>query len=204
MRIAIFGGAFDPPHNGHLAVISKLLNSGLFGKVLVVPSGDRPDKLNRTPSAERVQMTKLALNDSFSEQSNVELFTDQALGKIGYGTIDLIREISTRYPNDELSIIIGDELIKDLPLWKEADHLRTLANFVVLARPGTSGDTSIGNFKIEHLDLQPEVGMLLSSSYLRDSIKCGRVVAGFIPSIVFGYISLRKLYKSMEISDARN
>jgi len=204
MRIAIFGGAFDPPHNGHIAVISKLLNCGLFGKILVVPSGDRPDKSNRTPSAERVQMTKLALSDSFPEQSNVELVTDQAFGKIDYGTIDLIRELSTQYPNDELSIVIGNELIKDLPLWKEAEHLSTSANFVVLTRPGISSDTSPGRFKIEHLDLQPEVGMLLSSSYLRDSIKCGRVVAGFIPSIVFGYISLRKLYKSMEIPDARN
>jgi nicotinate-nucleotide adenylyltransferase len=204
MRIAIFGGAFDPPHNGHLAVISKLINSGLFGKILVVPSGDRPDKPNRTPSAERVQMTKLALNDSFPESLSVELLTDQAFGKIGYGTIDLIRALSSQHPNDELSIIIGDELIKDLPSWKEADELSTLANFVVLTRPGTIRAELAGNFKIEHLDLQPEVGMLLSSSYLRESIKNGRVVAGFIPSIVNGYVSLRKLYTSMEISDARN
>lgn len=195
MKIAIFGGAFDPPHNGHLAVVSKLLNSGLFGKILVVPSGERPDKPNRTPAAERVQMTKLALNDAFPDLSAVELLSDQAFGKIGYGTIDLVRELAIRFPSDELSIIIGDELVKDLPAWKESELLSTLANFVVLTRPGTCASEVSGNFKIEHLNLQPEVGMLLSSSYLRENIKSGSVVAGFIPSIVLGYISLRKLYK---------
>ena len=195
MRVAIFGGAFDPPHNGHIATISKLLNSGRFDKILVTPSGDRPDKPNRTPSAERVQMTKLALQDAFPESEQVALYTDQAFGRVGYGTIDLVRELGACYVGDELSVIIGEELVRDLPLWKEAEALSQLANFIVLARPGAIRAPVEGVFKIEYLDVQPEVGILLSSSYLRQAIKDQVVVAGFLPSIVSGYISLRNLYR---------
>ena len=54
-RLALYGGAFDPIHNGHLATIALILNSGAADEVLVIPSGDRPDKPNTIAAQHRVE-----------------------------------------------------------------------------------------------------------------------------------------------------
>ena len=70
--MALYGGAFDPFHNGHLATISLLLSSGLVDEVVVVPCGDRPEKPGTSPAVHRLAMAKLAV-ESRSEEHTSEL-----------------------------------------------------------------------------------------------------------------------------------
>ena len=197
-RIAVFGGAFDPPHNGHLVTIGKLLNSGEFSKVIVVPSGDRPDKPERARAAERVHMVRLALDDGFLGDSRVELFTEQALGSVGYRTVDLHESLTTIYPHASLEFVIGSDLLAELPVWQEVPRLKKAITFLYLARPGVA-DFSFEErvregFNVKKFEFEPESGVMVSSSSLREALGEGRSTVGLLPSVVREYIQLRRLY----------
>ena len=64
-RVAVFGGAFDPFHNGHVAAVRLLLSDLSISRVLIVPSGERPDKQGGSKATERLEMTKLGVQAAF-------------------------------------------------------------------------------------------------------------------------------------------
>ena len=196
-RIAVFGGAFDPPHNGHLATIGKLVNSGDFSRVLVVPSGDRPDKTERARAAERLHMVKLVVGDLFPNDSRVEVFAGQALGEVGYRTVDLYDYLVKEYPGASLEFVIGSDLLAELPEWREVERLKKF-QFVTLVRPGivesALADRIAEGFTIRELNHDSRLGVMISSSLLRKELQTNRSTAGFLPSVVGEYIKLRNLY----------
>jgi nicotinate-nucleotide adenylyltransferase len=195
-RIALYGGAFDPPHNGHMATIALLLNSGSCDEIVVVPSGDRPDKQYGATVEDRLTMTRSALAEAFVNDPRVVLCEEHAAGKIGFGTIDLVDYFKKTRPASDLLVVIGTELLKDLHTWKAAERLRALATFLVIARPGASTFEAPAGWRCERLNAPYDAGVLVSSTTLRTLIAQGKSVAGLVPASVAKYCIHKRLYGS--------
>lgn len=193
---AIYGGAFDPFHNGHLATVALLLNSALVDEVVVVPSGDRPDKESRACGMERLTMTRLAIEESFTHDRRVSVSDAHVAGRVGYGTIDLL-DYYHRDGANNLLVVLGQELLTDLPHWKESGRLRATARFLVIQRPGVSPTMRTpAGWNITTLVPLYEDRVLVSSSSVRALLQQGLSCVGLVPACVLRYCLEHEVYKT--------
>ena len=187
-RVAVFGGAFDPPHNGHLATIALLLNTGVVDRVMVVPSGHRPDKTGVSAAADRLAMTRRAIAEAFpgdAGDNRVVVSDLHVSGVAGYATIDLVEHLEGMAVEQcEYVVVIGDELIKDLSQWKDTERLRERARFLVIRRPGHTAAALPEGWNMEVLEAPHQVGVYVSSTALREMLRAGKLCAGLMPASV--------------------
>ncbi len=134
MRLGIFGGTFDPPHLGHLALASAALEQLKLDKVLWVVSGQSPLKLDRTlsPAESRVEMVQAAIagNPAFA-LSRVDLDRPGP-----HYTIDTLEILGREFPGAELFFLMGEDSLRDLPKWQRPREIIRRAWLAVAGRPG--------------------------------------------------------------------
>lgn len=193
-RTALFGGAFDPFHAGHLAVIRHLLATPTIDAVLVVPSGDRPDKKGVSLARDRYEMVKLGVAGEFRGDPRVEVSDLQTSHAIGYGTIDLVRHFAND-PLREVWIVIGQELLHDLPAWKDAHQLKESAKFLIIRRPGVVETSAPAGWSVVFLEPFADLGVEVSSTELREKMRRGEAVDRWVPIDVLAYAAARRLYR---------
>lgn len=193
LRVAIYGGAFDPIHNGHLATIAALLASPQVDKVVVVPSGDRPDKAMSVDGATRLELARIAVSEAFHGDPRVEVSDLHVSTRVGYGTIDLVDFFLKE--GAEPHVVIGQELIGDLSQWKETDRLRAIASFLIIKRPGVSEFQLPAGVKGAALVSPYDVSVQVSSTTLRRMLREGASCAGLIPSTIEAVCRARGLYR---------
>lgn len=194
-RIGLFGGAFDPPHLGHLTAITLLLNSAQVDEVWLVPVGDdRGDKPPAAPAVARGKMVELMLQESFPGCRQVRLNTVQLEGKLpGSFTIDLWDRMRSDYPRCEFYFVTGADNLKFLSAWKSPERLLNEVHWLVVNRPGETIECSAP----KHFRLVKNafnLGVNLSSSQLRAMLRKGERVAGLLPLSVAAYIRTTGLY----------
>ena len=192
-RVAIYGGAFDPIHNGHLATIAALLEGGEIDSVVVVPSGDRPDKSIAVDGATRLEMVRRAIRDAFGTDPRVEVSDLHVAGRVGYSTIDLIDHFLKS--GVEPFVVIGHELLADLPRWREPERLKVIARFIIIRRPGVKDEQIPHGVRGHFLKVPYEAGVAISSTTLRQMLKEGRSCAGLVPQVVLNLCRERALYR---------
>ena len=134
-RLGVFGGTFDPPHRGHLAVAQAAQRTFALDRVLLVVANDpwkkSPDRAI-TPAAHRLAMVQaLASNQAGLEVSDREI----RRGGPSY-TVVTLRELAAAHPGSELFLIIGRDLVDDFSSWHESVEIGRLATIVVVDRPG--------------------------------------------------------------------
>ena len=134
-RLGVFGGTFDPPHRGHLAVAKAAQRTFALDRVLLVVANDpwkkSPDRAI-TPPADRLAMVQaLASNQAGLEVSDREI----RRGGPSY-TVVTLRELAAAHPDSELFLIIGRDLVDDFSSWHESVEIGRLATIVVVDRPG--------------------------------------------------------------------
>lgn len=142
MRIAFFGGTFDPPHQGHLAIAQAALERLQLDQVLFAPVGCQPLKHNPDASCppqasyeDRFNMVQLAIAPNPAFQLSL-IDAPKPDGKPNY-TIETLRLLkSTRPLNDELFCLIGADSFLTLRQWRSAAELLLTCDFIVAARPG--------------------------------------------------------------------
>lgn len=129
----IFGGSFDPPHLGHLHIIQSFINE-YQAKVYIVPNFLSPFKQKKGVSSENIlEMLKL-LKSEFSLH-NAEIYdTEIKRGGISY-TYQTLQEFHTKYPNEEIYLLIGEDNLESLHKWKEVETIFSLAKVLVYLRP---------------------------------------------------------------------
>jgi len=184
--LAIFGGAFDPPHVGHvLAVHYVLLTSGA-SRVLVIPCAEHPFGKRQESFAARLAMCRLAfahLGDA------VEILDIEGERKGPSYTIDTVRELMRRRPNVRLELVVGSDSLDDLERWHEIDELRRLAPFRVLSRLEEGETPHSPNAEV--LFCLPRV----SSTTVREMLEKGGDVSSRVPAAVLDYIRRFDLYR---------
>ena len=191
-KIGIFGGAFDPPHNGHLSTIDNLLSSGLIDQVWLVPASD--DRYDKKPNATAVQRLDLvkALGAESIDPGRVRIETCQIEGKLpGSATIELLDYLSTSNPEHQYFFVIGADNV-DISWWKEAKRLSKEATFIVVPRPGQLLTDLPKNMRT--LDSSTVKSFDVSSSKVRESVAAGKAIDKLVPAAVANYIRSARLY----------
>ena len=195
MKIALYGGAFDPVHNGHIAVVDFIHNLNYFDEIWILPSEHH--KYDKTMSSfdDRVNMCKL----SFEEYENVyvksiEQFIYQT--KLSDGsTYDLIRYLKEIYSENEFYFIIGEDNAQSINQWKESEKLREMLRFITLPR-GSSDRNLVGAWYKE----KPNIFLYdfekhdISSSQIRSSIELNLPWSSSVNPKVFNYIQKEGMY----------
>jgi nicotinate-nucleotide adenylyltransferase len=195
VRIGVFGGTFDPIHEGHLAAAKAAMECAHLDRVLFVPSAQPPHRGTAlAPAEDRLAMTKLAVQGEPSfEVSDVEV----TRGGTSY-TLDTLSELHREHPQGELFLILGWDAARLFRTWHEPDRVRSLASIVIIDRPGLGQP---GLSELAGLGLDPARVIEchfqtpdVSGSELRRAIAAGQSVAGKLPAAVERYITEHRLY----------
>ncbi|HLM08112.1 MAG TPA: nicotinate-nucleotide adenylyltransferase [Thermoleophilaceae bacterium] len=200
MRVGILGGAFNPPHIGHLVCAQEALLQFELDRVVFVPTGEPPHRaLEDDPGAEvRLEMVELAIaGDERFASSRIELdregpsYTADTLAEIGSGSSDY-----------ELFLILGGDQAAALPEWHEPERVLEQATVLVVERVNWSR-SAIG-IKLARLRGADEVRYLdmpllqVSSSAVRRRVRRGLPIRYLVPDKVVSVIGSRELYGAAE------
>jgi len=199
-RIGVFGGAFDPPHNAHLALAKTALVELQLDALYVIPTGQAWHK-PRTLSApeHRLDMTRLA----FGDMPRV-LVDDRETKRAGPSfTIDTLQALQSENPGAQLYLMMGADQFSAFRQWHQWQEILQIAIICIAARPrfdGTKGQfDTLNQSEMRLLTLQmPE--MAVSATQIRQLIAGGlgenAGLADLLPSAVASYIAQHQLYKA--------
>jgi len=191
MKVAIFGGTFDPVHYGHLQLARNARAQFSLDKVIFVPAYQPPHKqelLLLTSAKDRYEMVRLAVEgEPFLEISDCEL---KRKG-VSY-TFDTLRAFEEKYPKAEFFLILGKDAFEGINTWHCATEIKKRTRFLVGKRGSCEmhlpEDTCAEWIQ---MPLCP-----ISASGIREAIKHGRNVDGHVPPEVLQYIHTHALYRT--------
>jgi nicotinate-nucleotide adenylyltransferase len=190
VRIGLLGGSFDPPHTGHLLAAGDALDALGLDRLLLIPAGIQPLKAGQASATadQRLAMARLLVadDDRFGVDS-VEI--DR--GGLSY-TVDTLTALAARWPGAELFWLVGADVLESFAKWREPERIVQLATVVVLQRTGDAPD----------LARMPGAPRLLatrridiSSTEIRQRVRDGKSIRGFVPDAVAGFIAAERLYR---------
>ena len=210
MRIALFGGSFNPIHLGHLRAAEEDREAMGLDLVYFVPAASPPHKppLGLAPAEHRLQMVRLA-----TKGNRYFMVSDVELRRSGNSfTIDTVRYFrSTMRAQPELFLIMGGDQFSELDTWKEADEIARLCNIIVHTRlsdkPETGlpiailnrfGYTENNNLYVHPsghtLNFLPTILFPISATRIRQKLAVGESIRYLVPTDVGDYIERHALY----------
>jgi len=183
---AIFGGTFDPIHNGHLHLIKSILDLEKFERLVIVPAGDPWQKETEASSKQRLEMLELAIAGVGVEISECEL------NRVGPSyAIDTVKELRDEFPAEQYTWVLGSDAFAKIETWHKIEELVELVDFLVVVRPGSSSPTPSLKMRFEIIEL----GALdISATAIRKKIATRQSVAELVPDQVWQYIKTNGLY----------
>jgi nicotinate-nucleotide adenylyltransferase len=174
-QIGIFGGRFDPPHLGHVALARAAVERFGLDELHVTVVADAAHKRSEATAEHRLAMTRLAFAPlGASVELEEHAYTVDALEAYGY---------------DDPIFLIGADQLADFPAWKEPERVLELARLGVAARPGYPIDT--WSERILPFPLEPHP---FSSTEIRRRIRAEQPLDGLVPPDVAAYIAAHGLY----------
>jgi nicotinate-nucleotide adenylyltransferase len=180
MRIALYGGSFNPPHVAHQLSCAYVLATARPDQVWMIPTWKHPFAKSLAPYDDRVEMCRLAAQ-LFGGRVVVSRIEEE-LGGESF-TLNTVKALRQKHPGDQFSMVIGADLVAERERWHGWPELKTLIDFIVVGREG-----------------QPDVGAALdlppvSSTEIRARLAKGETVDGWMDANVLDYIRARGLYK---------
>jgi nicotinate-nucleotide adenylyltransferase len=159
LRIGLYGGTFDPIHNGHLHVIEQLIFRKIVDHLLVLPAGQPllRDSQPRATGAQRRTMCQLAIDALPAEiKAHVEINPIEVLREGPSYTIDTVEAVAQSYSGDAIVLIVGTDAYEKIDHWHRADELKKLVEFVVIDRPDFPGkhNTSVDAIAVSATDIR--------------------------------------------------
>jgi nicotinate-nucleotide adenylyltransferase len=191
-RLAIYGGAFNPPHIGHLITVECVREQLRLDGIYLVPSAQPPNKAGVTlaPAEDRLKMTTLAI-----EGAREMAVSDIEVRRSGVSyTVDTIMALGTQFPDALLMLIIGSDNFLEFQTWKSPTEILARVQLVVMNRPGFPVDQAHHELaRLATFVKVPQIG--ISSSDIRRRVKLGRSIRYLVPPAVEEYIRQNNLYK---------
>lgn len=196
MLLGIFGGSFDPVHNGHLALARACQRQAGLDEILFMPTATQPLKQKgpHATDAERLEMLRLATGDEPSWRvCTIEI--DR--GGLSY-TVDTLRHLNEELPEAALYFLIGSDALRDVARWKEPREIFRLATPLVVHRAGEP-EPDLAELKSLCTPVtQPRriemPAMDVSSTEIRRRLAAYGSIDGLAPPAVVKYIAANKLY----------
>lgn len=193
MRIALFGGSFDPPHVGHQMACLYVLSTYDVDAVWMVPCFRHPFDKRIESFSHRAAMcraTTAPLGPRVSV-SNIE----EELGGPSF-TLTTVQALSARHPEHEFYLVIGADLLRERERWYGADELLATVRFIILGRAGTDelGSVALRPGRDLHHPDSLELPAV-SSTQVRAQLQAGQSPQGMICRDVLSYIRAHNLYQ---------
>lgn len=186
-KIGIYGGSFNPIHNGHISVARYVLESLKLDKLLIVPVGKPSHKeFDLEKAEERLKMCELA----FQNDERIEILDIEVKEKgISY-TYDTLLKIKKIYPNAQIYEIIGEDSSESFEKWKNYKEILKESKLVVLKREGYEQKIYDRNILVVE---NPNYNY--SSTQVRERLKNRESIENLVPLEVMKYIERNGLYK---------
>ncbi len=213
MKLGLFGGTFNPIHNGHIMAAKEILSIIGLDRICFIPSNIPPhkEKTGLASSNHRFEMVRLAISgkDEFCV-SDYEILKNEKCY-----TVDTLRHFKEKFPSDELYFIVGHDIFNPIQTWKEYKGLFELSNFIVICRPGYSDDPDelplaikddfryyrgkseikIYKHRSSRLLIKIQIkGLEVSSSEIRELVRNKKPLKELVPANVEQYIFTNNLY----------
>ncbi len=175
MRIGIFGGSFNPVHNGHLKLAREAASELNLSRVIFVPSHQTPLKRKEVliPAALRLKALKGALR---GERSFSVSDCEMRRKGVSY-TVDTLRYFRAKFPGDTLYFLSGADTLKSFRKWKSPDEVLRLARFVAASRPGARLSAPSKDILLLPMDT-----LDVSSTEIRRRFSSGKKAAVLVPA----------------------
>ena len=178
MRVAIFGGSFNPPHLAHQLAMTVVLSTARVDELWMVPTYKHPFDKQLAPYADRVRLCELAAAPfSRVRVSRIE----EELGGESY-TLRTVEALAARHPGDRFALVIGADLVAERERWHGWAELKTRVPFIVVGRKGSPAQGAV--------ELPP-----ISSTLVRQRLAAGEPVDALVPAAVADYIGAAGLYR---------
>ncbi len=196
-RIGLFGGSFDPIHRGHVAAAEAVRDARDLDLVLLVPALSPPHKPAGCVASyeDRLRMVGLAIEGV----DRLEACDGEGRRGGRSYTIDTVRDLLRAARAASLDLLVGADMLADLPTWREAQELVRLAQVVAFDRPGFDFEGARGSFRGAfpgaHLEFVAVPRLAISSSEIRRRLAGGEGVEEFLPPRVLRWIRERGLYR---------
>jgi nicotinate-nucleotide adenylyltransferase len=205
MRVALFGGTFDPPHRGHLSAATAAAQAFQLDAILFAPVGVQPLKegSTATPYADRLAMVELVCaTDPRFRASTIDAPRPDLSPNY---TVDTLATLQRQMPGATLFSIVGADSFLSLPQWRLPHRLLELAEWIVISRPGSPLDN------LSALQLSPQevarahridtVHEDVSATELRRRLAAGEDCTALLTPAVAAYIRRHGLYRSSSGED---
>lgn len=195
--VAFLGGAFDPFHNGHLAIIEKLKSLVYINQVVLIPTYISPHKKGYFFSPkDRLDMLEMIAKDNDVLVNSIEILKPET----AY-TIDTISALLPEYKSDSLFYVIGSDQFFNLHLWKDFLALTSIVTFIVINRNQFIEKELYSTYLNQHFpsalfnrfQFETMSPVALSSSIIREKIQLQQSIFEMVPLSVFYYIN--KVFK---------
>ncbi len=181
MKVAFFGGSFNPPHVAHVLAVAYALTTEEIDRVLVVPTFRHPFAKTLAPYEDRILMCRLAMG----WMPNVEVSrVEEELAGDGK-TLVTLEHLASAHPDWKMRLLIGADLLIEAPRWYRFDAVCALAPPLVLGRHGATAEGA-------PLPILPAI----SSTEVRAKIAAGAwdELRHLVPREVVALIRARGLY----------
>jgi nicotinate-nucleotide adenylyltransferase len=198
MRIGIFGGSFNPPHNGHLNIALGILKSDLVERVIFIPTIKNVCHDKKLVSKEdRYNMTKLLVEG----YTDIEVSDLEIKNEVQNYTYQTLNELKLMYPNDEIILVIGTDSLKEIERWREYKYILKNYKIIVSKRDDDNIDQiinsidSIKEFSDNIIHFDSRKFNNVSSTLIRNKLLNKENINELIPENVYNYIKEHNLYE---------
>jgi nicotinate-nucleotide adenylyltransferase len=182
VRVALFGGSFNPPHVAHQLAALYVLETAPVDALWFVPAFEHAFGKPLAAFEDRLAMCELAAA-ALGPRARVS-DVERAIGGRSL-TLHTVRRLAELHPEHAFSLVIGSDLQGDVSTWYRGDELARTIPFIVVGRPGGAAPPGAV--------VMPDV----SSSAVRAALASGQSVDGLVPRAVLDYIMRKGLYKAL-------
>jgi nicotinate-nucleotide adenylyltransferase len=215
-RIAIYGGTFDPIHNGHWRVAEAVLKAFAMDRLIFVPAFVPPHKRDQQISSAFHRLAMLAI--ATADESRMFVSTIELEAPERPYTIETLGRLRDEFDNAQLLFVMGADSFRDVTMWREHERLLTEYDVIVATRPGYQDTENVaahlaphiqakcvdlrgGQFPsaealtTQHIFLTDFVSVDLSSTNVREAVEQGEGIEELVPPTVAKYIEKYRLYR---------
>jgi nicotinate-nucleotide adenylyltransferase len=214
-RIGLYGGTFDPVHQGHLDVAQRVARLFEIDEILFVPAQQAPHKLGRPVTAAIHRYAMLVLATAGDAQLRISSFELDAPDR--RYTVDTLKYFQQTLVDDDLFFIMGADSWADIETWRNWQELLTMTNHIVVTRPGYAVDIENSPFASNIVDVRgkSEVAELahaqtrrifisdvvmddIAATDIRDLCRAGKFaeLRGIVPGAVIEYLKKYQIYRN--------
>ena len=196
IKTGIFGGAFNPVHNGHINLAREAVEQLKLRKLMIIPTYDSPHKDTELVSYEhRAKMCEMAFV-GISDKCDIEISDiEQRMGGVSY-TINTLRELKRMFPERQFFLLIGGDMLYTFREWFKYESLLKECKVCAVARGGDSF-TDMLEFATElgRVKVLPTGIVDVSSTEIRERTARGEGISELVPEAVSRYISENNLWR---------